>query len=47
MDNDSFINSTKILLLNVFTKKSKSDYKKQIIIAQNIMEKEDFINDNN
>ena len=42
MDNDSFINSTKILLLNGFIKKSESDYKKQIIIAQNIMEKEDY-----
>ena len=46
MDNDSFINSTKILLLNGFIKKSKSDYMKQIIIAKNIMDKEDFINEN-
>jgi len=46
MDNDSLINSTKILLLNGFVKKSKSDYMKQIIIAQNIMDKEDFINEN-
>jgi len=47
MDNDSFINSTKILLLNGFVKKSESDYTKQIIIAENIMEKEGFINENN
>ncbi|MDR1525157.1 MAG: type II toxin-antitoxin system RelE/ParE family toxin [Tannerella sp.] len=47
MDSDSFINSTKILLLNGFVKKSESDYGKQIIIAQNIMNKEDFINGNN
>ena len=47
IDNDSFINSKKILLLNGFVKKSESDYMKQIIIAQNIIEKEDFINENN
>ena len=47
MDNDSFINSTKILLLNGFVKKSESDYMKQIIMAQNIIEKEDFINGKN
>ena len=46
MDNDSFINSTKVLLLNGFIKKSESDYMKQIIIAQNIMNKEGFINGN-
>ena len=47
MDSDSFINSTKVLLLNGFVKKSKSDYAKQVIIAKNIMNKEDFINENN
>ena len=47
MDNDSFVNSTKILLLNGFVKKSESDYNKQIIIAQNIMNKEGFINEKN
>lgn len=45
IDNDSFINSTKVLLLNGFVKKSESDYSKQVKIAQNIMEKEEFIND--
>ena len=47
MDNDNFINSTKVLLLNGFVKKSESDYNKQIIIAQNIMEMEGFINEKN
>ena len=46
MDNDSFINSTQILLLNGFVKKSKSDYTKQIIIAQNIINKEDLVYEN-
>ena len=46
LDNDSFINSTKVLLLNGFIKKSKSDYIKQIEIAKNIMKKEGFINEN-
>ena len=46
IDNDNFINSTRILLLNGFVKKSESDYVKQIIIAQNIMNKEGFINGN-
>jgi len=47
IDGDSFINSTKILLLNGFVKKSESDYLKQIMIAQNIMNREDFINEKN
>ena len=46
IDNDNFINSTQVLLLNGFMKKSESDYIKQIIVAQNIMEKEGFINEN-
>jgi hypothetical protein len=46
MDNDSFINSTKILLLNGFIKKSESDYNKQIKIAYNILRKEGFIDEN-
>jgi hypothetical protein len=47
MDNDNFINATKILLLNGFVKKSESDYEKQILTARNILEKEDLINENN
>jgi phage-related protein len=47
MENDNFINSTKVLLLNGFIKKSESDYTKQIIIAKNIMDKEGFNNENN
>ncbi|MDR2679343.1 MAG: type II toxin-antitoxin system RelE/ParE family toxin [Tannerella sp.] len=47
MDNDSFISSNNVLLLNGFIKKSESDYAKQIIIAQNIMQKEGFIYGNN
>ena len=46
LDNDSFINSIRILLLNGFIKKSESDYAKQIQIAKNIMNKEGFINEN-
>ena len=46
IDNDNFTNSKKILLLNGFVKKSESDYMKQIIIAQNIINKEGFINGN-
>jgi hypothetical protein len=46
IDSDSFINSTKVLLLNGFMKKSEFDYDKQIIIAQNIINKEGFINGN-
>jgi hypothetical protein len=45
MDNDSLINSTKVLLLNGFIKKSKADYAKQIVIAENIINKEEFKND--
>jgi len=47
MDNDNFINSTRVLLRNGFVKKSESDYVKQIIVAQNIINKEGFINENN
>lgn len=47
LDNDNFINSTKILLLNGFIKKSESDYTKQIRIANNLMIKENFINEDN
>lgn len=43
MDNDNFINSTKILLLNGFVKKSESDYIKQIRIAGNVLIKENFL----
>ena len=46
MDNDSFINSTGVLLLNGFIKKSESDYTKQIRNAYNIMKKEGFIDEN-
>ena len=46
IDNDNFTNSTKILLLNGFVKKSESDYMKQIIVAQNIINNEGFINEN-
>jgi len=46
IDNNNFINSTRVLLLNGFVKKSESDYVKQIIIAQNTMNKEGFINGN-
>jgi phage-related protein len=46
MDDDSFINSTKVLLLNGFIKKSESDYAKQVRIAKNVMNKEGFINEN-
>jgi phage-related protein len=47
IDDDSFMNATKVLLLNGFIKKSESDYAKQIIIAQNIMDKEGFTNEKN
>ncbi|MDR1119787.1 MAG: type II toxin-antitoxin system RelE/ParE family toxin [Dysgonamonadaceae bacterium] len=47
MDDDSFIRSNNVLLLNGFIKKSESDYAKQILLAQNIMQKEEFINENN
>jgi mRNA-degrading endonuclease RelE of RelBE toxin-antitoxin system len=46
MDDDSFINSRKILLLNGFVKKSESDYIQQITTAQHIMAKEGFIDEN-
>jgi hypothetical protein len=45
IDNDSLINSTKVLLLNGFVKKSESDYAKQIAIAENIINMEEFKND--
>ena len=47
MDSDSFINSTKVLLLNGFIKKSESDYAKQIRIAKNILIKENYLYGNN
>ena len=47
LDNESFIKATKVLLLNGFIKKSESDYSKQILIAQNIMNKENFTNESN
>ena len=47
MDCESFINSTKVLLLNGFIKKSESDYAKQIRIAKNILNKENFLYGNN
>ena len=37
IDNDNIVNSTQILLLNAFLKKSKKDYKKQIDIAETIL----------
>ena len=37
MDNDNIMLSTKILVLNVFQKKSTKDYKKQIETAQKIL----------
>ena len=37
IDNDNIINSTEIILLNAFLKKSDKDYKRQIIIAQKIL----------
>jgi mRNA-degrading endonuclease RelE of RelBE toxin-antitoxin system len=45
IDNDSLINSNKVLLLNGFIKKSETDYAKQIVIAENIINKEEFKND--
>jgi len=45
IDNDNFMSATKVLLLNGFIKKSESDYAKQILIAQNIMNKEGFTNE--
>ena len=42
MDNESFIEATKVLLLNGFIKKSESDYSRQIIIAQKIMNNKEF-----
>ena len=47
MDDENLINASKILLLNGFIKKSESDYSRQIIIAKNIMNKEEFLNGNN
>jgi hypothetical protein len=47
LDNDNFINSTKILLLNGFIKKSESDYKKQTMIAYNIIKMEGFTDEYN
>jgi phage-related protein len=46
IDDDSFIRSSNVLLLNGFMKKSESDYAKQIMLAQNIMKKEGFVNEN-
>ncbi len=37
MDSQSFIEATKIILLNGFLKKSEKDYKKQIAIATKIL----------
>jgi mRNA-degrading endonuclease RelE of RelBE toxin-antitoxin system len=45
IDSESLINSTNILLLNGFIKKSEADYVKQIVIAENIMIKEELKND--
>jgi mRNA-degrading endonuclease RelE of RelBE toxin-antitoxin system len=44
-DNGSLINSTEVLLLNGFIKKSEADYAKQIVIAENIINKEEIKND--
>ena len=40
IDNENIVNATQILLLNAFLKKSTKDYKKQIKIAENILETE-------
>ena len=37
MDNDNVILATEITLLNAFMKKSSKDYKKQISLAENIL----------
>lgn len=37
IDRDNIIESTKIILLNGFLKKSSKDYRKQIVIAQSIL----------
>ncbi len=37
IDNENLIEATQILLLNAFLKKSEKDYRKQIIIATNIL----------
>lgn len=39
IDNENFISSNKILLLNGFLKKSRNDYKSQIKIAEKILKK--------
>ncbi len=39
IDHSNIIQATRIILLNGFLKKSTKDYKKQIIIAQNILKK--------
>ena len=38
IDHDNIIESTRIILLNGFLKKSEKDYKKQIFIAKKILE---------
>lgn len=37
MDNENVILATEITLLNAFMKKSSKDYKKQISLAENIL----------
>lgn len=39
VDNESFIESTKVILLNSFLKKSEKDYKKAISKAEKILNK--------
>lgn len=39
IDNENFISSNKILLLNGFLKKSRNDYKSQIKIAEKVLKK--------
>ena len=37
IDDDNIVNATQVILLNAFLKKSKKDYKKQIEIAETIL----------
>ena len=39
IDNDNFMQATRVLLLNSFLKKSSKDYKKQLKIAERLLDK--------
>ncbi len=39
VDHDNIMNSTEVYILNGFVKKSTKDYKKQLVIADNIVKK--------